>query len=104
MLHFMQYCLLRAQERKCKVSRQENTVDKLSCHFCGFYTGGRNVFHFIPAMHRPPFQIDFTTVLSTSQCSEAPTFLLFFCADTFILNGSQDLYHYPAGPNESTVA
>lgn len=73
----MQYCLLRAGERKCKVSRQENTVDKLSCHFCGFYAVGRNFFDFIPAMRRPPFLIDFTTVLSTSQCIEAPTFLFY---------------------------
>lgn len=57
-------------------------------------------------MHRPPFLIDFTTVLSTSQCSEAPAFFIYlFCADTSILNGSQDLYHYfPAGPNGPIVA
>lgn len=110
MLHFVPYCRLRARERKCNVSQQQNTVNKLSCHFCGFYTGGRNFFDFIPAMCRPPFQIDFTTVPSASQCcKDSRIFIFFFCevaggVDTSIVNGSQDLYHYPAGPNESVVA
>lgn len=53
-------------------------------------------------MRRPPFQIDFTTVQSTTQCSEAPTFS--FGADTSILNGLRDLYHYPARLDEPIVA
>lgn len=102
MLRLMLHCLLRAWKRKLKVPPEENTVDKLSCLFCGFYTGGRNFFDFITAMRRPPFQIDFTTVQSTTQCSEAPTFS--FGADTSILNGLRDLYHYPARLDEPIVA
>lgn len=102
MLRLMLHCLLRAWKRKLKVPREENTVDKLSRRFCGFYTGGRNFFDFITAMRRPPFQIDFTTVQSTTQCSEAPIFSI--GADTSILNGSRDLYNYPARLDEPIVA